>query len=131
MLEHIIEPLNEFLSEETVQRLSSESSMKRKLVHCLTEISSILQLLGAFLDKFALIKESEKALSKKKVPSFHEADSPSLTNRVTKESEEVKFISNMFAFAFVWGVRGRLHERYVLIYKEVSFLNKHMTHGKS
>ena len=115
MINHVNEPLAEFVSKESVQLLSPASSKPTaNMGNCSTDVASILQLLGAILKKFAIFEKAEQAVSRKSLSRLHEIDHQSHSNISAKNSEEVRFISNAFAFAFVWAVSGRLHERFVL-----------------
>ena len=115
MINHVNEPLAEFLSKESVQLLSPVSSKPTaNMGNCSTDVASILQLLGAILQRFAIFERAEHAASTKSLSRWHEVDHQFHSNISTENSEEVRFISNAFAFAFVWAVSGRLRERFVL-----------------
>ena len=108
MLDHINQPLTEFLSKKTVQMLSPKS-----ISYCSIVISSILHLLVAVLDRFSSMEKVTVVHSGKNESSLHGKVIPLDSNNAKKDVEESKSITNAFAFAFVWAVAGHIHERFV------------------
>ncbi len=119
MLDHINEPLCEFLTKPPSGIRSSSlfpvTTSQSNPVSILAEISSILQMLTSILDRFMSREKAEKALRKDSVIS--ENDSLARTQSFSiGANAEARFISNAFAFSFVWAVAGRLSETYVEFY---------------
>ena len=111
MLEHICVPLAEFLSNDGEMLLNNCSQMATEdSTVCSIEVTSILQVLSAFLEKFMSREIAERRLRKDSLSNVTDVDSSS---SVTRSKEEVKFISNSLAYAFVWAIAGKLHERYL------------------
>eukprot|EP00795_Rhopilema_esculentum_P014239 gene14239-5264_t len=109
MLEHICAPLAEFLSNDGEMLLNNHSQMATEdATVCSIEVTSVLQVLSAFLEKFMSREIAERRLRKESLSNVTDVDSSA---SVTRNKEEVKFISNSLAYAFVWAIAGKLHER--------------------
>ena len=113
MLEHINEPLAEFLANDAEPLLTKKyaSATHDATTSCLPEISSILQLLAAILERCISRDSHEKRLRSESLSVLSDPGSTHGRSNGVRETEEIRFISNAFAYAFVWAVGGRLHER--------------------
>ena len=124
MLEHIDAPLSEFLSYERANLLNpGSSSIQTDIANCATFITSILQLLGSVLKKYLSRDSTDKNQRKESVTNLSEVESVTGRVAVSKDNEEIKFISNTFAFVFVWAVSGRLHQRFVIFQTVIPYDN--------
>ena len=113
LLNHINEPLLDFLANNCDELLSPRSlpgiQNHSKAISGVTEVSAILQMLTAVLDRFLSRESAERTLVKESLisvaGSIHSDRASS-----TGVHLETKFISNAFAYSFVWAVAGRIHE---------------------
>ena len=113
MLEHIDEPLAEFLANDAEPLLTTKyaSVTHSTATSCLPEISSILQLLAAILERCISRESHERRFRSESISILSDAGSTHGRSNGARETEEIKFVSNAFAYAFVWAVGGRLDER--------------------
>ncbi len=110
MLRHINEPLLEFLAKgdsvHSSPSLFRAAESQFNAVSTIAEMSSILAMLTAVLDRFMSRESAEKALRAESVIS----DISVRCKSTPTANAETRFVSNAFAFAFVWAVAGRIHD---------------------
>ena len=113
LLEYVMEPLLKFLIESGGDVLVANTWPWYKDIEStvpgVTETSCILSMFTSVLERYCSRETMERKYRSDSLTS--DSDLQRRSDSVEDTREQKVFISNAFAYAFVWGIGGRMHKR--------------------